>query len=84
MIQPSKNYDPRCAAWLPGSVLLVGEAGTGSVRGYDPDGRVVLTLPNTGGVPGADDSLVAIGDDATWGQDRLWRVAQEIRRRIAS
>ena len=36
--------DPRSAAFLAGGVLLVGEAGTGSVKGYDPDGHVVLTL----------------------------------------
>ncbi len=36
--------DPRSAAFLPGGVLLVGEAGTGSVKGYDGQGRVVLTL----------------------------------------
>lgn len=36
--------DPRSAAFVGGGVLLVGEAGSGSVKGYDPDGRVVLTL----------------------------------------
>jgi hypothetical protein len=36
--------DPRSAAWLPGGVLLVGEAGSGSVKGYDAGGQVVLTL----------------------------------------
>lgn len=36
--------DPRAADWLPGGVLLVAEAGPGSVRGFDADGSVVLTL----------------------------------------
>jgi DNA-binding beta-propeller fold protein YncE len=36
--------DPRSAAFLPGGVLLVGEAGHGSVKGYDEAGRIVLTL----------------------------------------
>jgi len=41
--------DPRSAAFLPGSVLLVGEAGSGSVKGYDMNGRVVLTLGKPNG-----------------------------------
>lgn len=36
--------DPRCAAFLPGGILLVGEALSGSVKGYDRNGHVVLTL----------------------------------------
>ncbi len=36
--------DPRCAAFLPGGILLVGEAKSGSVKGYDQNGHVVLTL----------------------------------------
>ena len=41
--------DPRCAAFLPGGILLVGEAGSGSVKGYDDRGRIVLTLGNPHG-----------------------------------
>jgi DNA-binding beta-propeller fold protein YncE len=41
--------DPRAAAFLPGGVLLVGEAASGTVKGYDADGRVVLTLGNPHG-----------------------------------
>jgi len=41
--------DPRCAAYLPGGTLLVGEATSGTVKGYAPDGRVVLTLGSPNG-----------------------------------
>ena len=41
--------DPRSAAFLPGGTLLVGEAGSGSVKGYDEQGRVVLVLGKPNG-----------------------------------
>lgn len=36
--------DPRCAEFTLSGILLVGEAGTGSVKGYNLSGGVMLTL----------------------------------------
>lgn len=42
-------HDPRSAAFTPSGILLVGEAGMGSVKGYTLAGRVVLTLGSPSG-----------------------------------
>ena len=41
--------DPRAAAFLPDGILLVGEATSGTVKGYDTQGRVALTLGSSHG-----------------------------------